>query len=37
MYPTELQLNRANTSEKETSFLYLDIKVIGSDVHTVQR
>ena len=30
-YPTELQLNKAN---KETSFLDLNIKVIGSDVHT---
>ena len=28
--PTELQLNKANTSDKETS----NIKVIGSDVHT---
>ena len=34
IYPTELQLNKANTSDKETSFLDLDIKVIGSDVHT---
>ena len=34
IYPTELQLNKANTSEKETSFLDLNIKVIGSDVHT---
>ena len=31
---TELQLNKANTSDKETSFLDLNIKVIGSDVHT---
>ena len=30
----ELQLNKANTSDKETSFLDLNIKVIGSDVHT---
>ena len=29
-----LQLNKANTSDKETSFLDLNIKVIGSDVHT---
>ena len=34
IYPTELQLNKANTSDKETSFLDLNIKVIGNDVHT---
>ena len=34
IYQTELQLNKANTSDKETSFLDLNIKVIGSDVHT---
>ena len=34
IYPTELQLNKANTSDKETSFLDLNIQVIGSDVHT---
>ena len=34
IYPTELQLNKANTSDTETSFLDLNIKVIGSDVHT---
>ena len=34
IYPTELQLNKANTSDKETAFLDLNIKVIGSDVHT---
>ena len=34
IYPTELQLNKANTSDKETSFLDLNIKVIGSYVHT---
>ena len=34
MYPTDLQLNKANTSDKETSFLDLNIKGIGSDVHT---
>ena len=33
IYPTELQLNQANTSDKETSFLDLNIKIIGSDVH----
>ena len=32
IYPTELHLNKANTSDKETSFLDLNIKVIGSDV-----
>ena len=34
IYPTELQLNKANTSDKETSFLDLNIKVIGNDCHT---
>ena len=34
IYPTELQLNKENTLDKETSFLDLNIKVIGSDVHT---
>ena len=33
MYPAELQLNKANTSDKETSFLDLNIKVIGSRTH----
>ena len=33
IYPRELQLNKANTSNKETSFIDLNIKVIGSDVH----
>ena len=32
--PNELQLNKANTSDKETSFLDLNIKVIGNDIHT---
>ena len=27
-------MNKANTSDKETSFLDSNIKVIGSDVHT---
>ena len=31
IYPAELQLNKANTSDKETSFLDLNIKV---DIHT---
>ena len=33
IYPRELQLNKANTSDKETSFLDLNIKVLGSHVH----
>ena len=27
-------MNKANTSDKETSFLDLNIKVIGNDIHT---
>ena len=34
IYPMKLQLNKANTSDKETSFLDLNIRVIGSDIHT---
>ena len=34
IYPRELQLNKANTSDKETSFLDLNIKVIVNDIHT---
>ena len=34
MYPTELQLNKANTTNKEASFLDLTLKVTGSDVHS---
>ena len=34
IYPRELQLNKANISDKETSFLDLNIKVIGSNIHT---
>ena len=34
IYPTELQLNKAITPDKETSFLDLNIKVVDSDVHT---
>ena len=30
----ELQLKKANTSDKETSFLDLNINVIASDVYT---
>ena len=33
-YPRELQLNKANTLHRETSFLDLNIKVIGSNIHT---
>ena len=33
IYPAELQLNKANTSDKETSFLDFNVKVIGSDIH----
>ena len=33
IYPAELQLNKANTSDKETSFLDLNIKVIGTSVY----
>ena len=34
VYLTELQLNKANTSYKETSFLDLNVKIICIDVHT---
>ena len=34
IYLMELQLNKAITSDKETSFLDFDIKVVGSDVDT---
>ena len=34
IYPRELQWNKANTSDKETSFLDLNIKVIGNDIDT---
>ena len=34
IYPRERQLNKANTSDTETSFLDLNIKVIGSNFHT---
>ena len=34
VYPAELHLSKANTSDKESSFLDLDIKVIGSGIHT---
>ena len=34
IYPRELQLNKANTSDKEISFFDLNINVIGSNIHT---
>ena len=34
IYPAKLQLNKTNTSDKETSFLGLNIKVIGGDIYT---
>ena len=34
IYQRELQLNKENTSDKETSFFYLNIKVICSNIHT---
>ena len=34
IYPTEYQMNKAKTSDKETSFLDLNIKVIGSDIQS---
>ena len=34
LFPVEHQLNKANTSDKETSLLHLNIKVIGSGIHT---
>ena len=33
LYQNEISSNKANTSDKKTSFLELDIKVVGSDVH----
>ena len=34
IYPAELELKKANTSDKEISFLNLNIKIIGSDIRT---
>ena len=34
IYRRELQLNKANTFDKKTSFLDLNIKVVGNDIHT---
>ena len=34
IYPREFQLNKANTSDKETSFLGLTIKAICSNIRT---
>ena len=33
IYPRDFQLNKANTSDKETSFLDLNIKVIDNNIH----
>ena len=35
IFTIELQLNKANTSDKETSFLDLNIKVICNNIHTI--
>ena len=32
--PAELQLDKELTSDKETSFLNLNIKIIGNNIHT---
>ena len=37
IYPAELQLNKVNTSNNETSFLDLNIKVIGSNITPYNR
>ena len=34
IYPREFQFNKANTSDKETSFLDLNINVIDNNIHT---
>ena len=34
MYPRELQLGKANTSDKDTSFLDFNIKVISNNIYT---
>ena len=34
IYPREMQLNKANTSDKEKPFLDLNINVIGNNIHT---
>ena len=34
IYPAELHFNKGNTSDKETSSIDLNIKVIGSDIQT---
>ena len=34
IYPRDFQLNKANTTDKEESFLDLNIKVIGYNIHT---
>ena len=35
MYPRELQLNKANTSDKEISLLDLNIKIIAGNSHNI--
>ena len=34
IYATKLEVNKANTSDKDTSFFDLNVKVIGIDAHT---
>ena len=34
IYPREIQLNEANTSDKDKSFFDVNIKVSGSNIHT---
>ena len=34
IYPAELRVNKANTPDKETSFMDLNIKVIDRDITT---
>ena len=34
IFPAKRQLNKANTSDKLTSFLDLNVNVIGSDIYT---
>ena len=34
IYQAEFQLNKANASDTETSFLDLNTNVIGNDIHT---
>ena len=34
IYPSEIKLNKSNDSDKQTSFLDLNIKVIDNDIYT---